>query len=229
MGPRSRFTGKSGEVVEIVLPYVTSVTWLRYGPKIDERMLMKYSKMIAELKYLQPNLSFTKKFMLDVFSVIRDKPLVKDFPFQGTERDDWAEVMQSRLRLMLRHAQQALVKDQCSVWASSIRGHLATIEGKARDEEEVEEEGNEEDEEEEKAGLKLSDYEEVESEGEDGEEEEEETEGAGPTETAQSLARCTAMQSTAPTSSRAKGRSASSSVSKDRHRHTLAHQCCCNY
>jgi hypothetical protein len=129
---RLRFDGEVEGIAAIFAPFVTSVTWLKYVEqatlKLDTKVLMKLSELIAKLKVCHDNLSFTAKFMEAVFrNLMENNEVLKTFDWKGDEQQQWIAVMARRVRAMLRHAQQGLLKKSKAAWCVAISEHIANV------------------------------------------------------------------------------------------------------
>ena len=122
MPPGARFSGSASDVAKLIEPCITKVTWLAYGTSIDSVALLKHSLLIVQLKKLQPNLSFSAKLVRAGFGqLLESSSTLQAFKWQAGEAEDWTLSMTVRLRTMLRHAQQGLVKEHNNEWCKRIR------------------------------------------------------------------------------------------------------------
>ena len=73
------------------------------------------------LMRLQPNFSFTKTALTEVYTTIV-QPNLKSWDFSQVEAKDWPHAMDSRTRVMLRHVSQAAGKKKPPKWVTELLG-----------------------------------------------------------------------------------------------------------
>ena len=110
---RDRFDGDVADFSRILALAVDGVKWLQYSEGIGQPLVksevQKHMGLIVSLKGLQKNLSFSKQQCIDAFTqVLADKPFFQRMT--ETERVDWCETMDKRLRRMLRDVAQLDLK-----------------------------------------------------------------------------------------------------------------------
>ena len=112
----------SDRIAEILTPFVTSKRWLSYGERaaspVQRLMILAHAALIRELyKGLDKNLCITKNKADAAFAIIGQNKKVT-FALTDDQVKTWARAMSRRLRTMLRHFSQALVKT--NQWAISL-------------------------------------------------------------------------------------------------------------
>jgi len=115
---------------------LASPAWLKYGETdwapTDRAAIETHFELIQSLEMLTPNLSIKQKDVLEIFTSISQSA---DVPWTSSlkeeEKADWNQTMTRRLRLMLRHAQQAKIKR--TAWY--VAAKLANEDKDAKDEE----------------------------------------------------------------------------------------------
>eukprot|EP00972_Heterocapsa_arctica_P046468 6857860-Heterocapsa_arctica.AAC.1 len=58
-------------------------------------------------------------------NLMDNNEVVKTFDWKGDEQKEWIAVMARRVRAMLRHAQQGLLKSSNADWCVAISEHIA--------------------------------------------------------------------------------------------------------
>jgi hypothetical protein len=150
---RTRAGVSADELSTLLAPYCTGRRRLHYGEKpkdpAQRLMIITHKNLINELKdKLGDNLNLVKCITDEAFlSIVADKGDSWRLPVE--EHKDWAQAMSNRLRLMLRHTSQALIKR--TKWAVEAFGGKREDEGEDGEEEEAEGEEEEEEEEDEEA------------------------------------------------------------------------------
>ena len=125
MAARGRYSGTCSAVVAVLKPHVVSPVWLKYGSIVDPTALSRHAKLIAELRSLQGNLSFTSLLIRKAFErMMEEVPALNTFERKEGEQTQWVTSMEERLRTMLRHAQQGLLKECSAAWCNDIRRHI---------------------------------------------------------------------------------------------------------
>ena len=127
MAPRRpRFGGSVNDIVEAIIDFATSPTFLPYPdmpsdkkkgphPKVHQTLIKKQRGMLIKLKFSKGNLSFTPQQVSTALAEIARR---KEWRWRDGEEEDWIKTTGGRLRLMLRHVSQALTKQ--NQWALDL-------------------------------------------------------------------------------------------------------------
>lgn len=126
--PKRRFRWKGcddgvSRLVHIIGKHCTSRSWLKYdevakGSKIDKRALQTHSELIKAMRAEQENLSWSQVDLYKIFKKIYEGQNV--FVLEADETEDWCQTMAKRMRVMLRHASQALSKEKAPKWIQAL-------------------------------------------------------------------------------------------------------------
>ena len=118
--PRAETT--STELAQVLKPFAKGKRWLSYGEQMDSSpvqrlVVLSHAEMIRTIEAKFKHFSFVPAVVEDAFKQILDGQ--KDaFGLDDKHRADWCKTMSMRLRTMLRHVAQALVKE--SKWAQNM-------------------------------------------------------------------------------------------------------------
>lgn len=111
---RARFEGEHDALMGVLSKYATSPWWLKYpeDPEcpIAKETIVSHALLLQDLAELAPNLSFTKTQIKAAFKAILESELATAWPLNGDEKKDWMSKMDKRLRCLLRHTAQAILK-----------------------------------------------------------------------------------------------------------------------
>jgi len=112
---RPRAEASPQELVEVLLPFVNGKRWLCYGEAMDKSPLQRlivisHSKLLKAIMDAFGNLSLPPNCAEQAFTLIIDEKF-KQWNLGEQYKADWAETMSKRLRTLLRHVSQALVKE----------------------------------------------------------------------------------------------------------------------
>jgi hypothetical protein len=122
---RQRYDGAASGLAEVLLPFVLSPAWLKYGvaPKdpIKSTVLVAHGEMIRAVTKLCPNLAFKKQTILDALGHVAKVKAFKELE-QQDELNDWLETMLARLRLVYRHISHSRCKKPPPAWLQLIDG-----------------------------------------------------------------------------------------------------------
>ena len=139
MPTRSRFHGDVIPVVDGLLPYLLTPRCLQYAERHDTPMqrasILKCRNIIRVLRTHQPNLSYNQKTMELILTLLAEK--TQSFSFRDEdEMKDWVACMSKRIRVALRHVQQAILKNPRSAWIREMfadAGHDAESGGQEQE------------------------------------------------------------------------------------------------
>eukprot|EP00969_Alexandrium_andersonii_P084883 3744064-Alexandrium_andersonii.AAC.1 len=131
---RPRYSGPSTDVANLIAPYVTSVTWMKYEcdpdptskrlPPLQMKELMRHTDMLRQFYKIQKNLSFTQTTMHAALCEVlaRAPPALQ--PLKHNECPDWADTMARRIRHLCTHAQKGLQRANTASWAKELKAAI---------------------------------------------------------------------------------------------------------
>lgn len=119
--PRAGATPES--LASTLRPFITRKTWLSYGEKpssqVNRLMISAHQRLILAIKSDYDNLSLTKSVADSAFGLLAHE-LGPSIKLEEDHYQDWATTMSARLRCMLRHVNQGVVKK--NQWAVNLLG-----------------------------------------------------------------------------------------------------------
>jgi hypothetical protein len=141
MPPRARWEGSTAHFVQLLLPFVVSVSWLRYGEKpkdpVQPDVLKAHRHLVQVLTALCPTLAFKKQTVDDAFNVIAR---IQNFPELSNPDlvEDWSGTMTARLRLLCRHVAHTRARREKPQWlrfidGPGLRSDMAAVTGAEHD------------------------------------------------------------------------------------------------
>ena len=153
---RKRADASPDDVASALRPFVHCKRWLSYteqlAGKVDKVAIKSKAPLLQKLMdTLDGNLSITQNDAKAAFGIIASEKMV-DWKLDEKMCKEWASSMSKRLRAMLRHTSQALLKP--NAWALELFGDQSA-ENVARNQEEQEEEEEEKEESQDDAGDSL--------------------------------------------------------------------------
>lgn len=146
MAKRARAKCSAEELAGALAPFVTGRRWLSYSEnpnsKVNRMVIVQHKDLINRIKETFGTLSLTAHVTEQAFVQISDD--VGDrIALKNEHKKDWARVMARRLRTMLRHTSQSIVK-KCS-WTTGLRVKDETTQENTDEKEDREEEKADED------------------------------------------------------------------------------------
>ena len=114
-GKRPRHDGPASELLPILRHHITTAGCVQYGEDfrvdpMDKEALKTHAALLRALREKQPNLSFAQVPLQKQLGILAAE---RAWPDQST----FAVVVAKRVRLMCRHAHQALAKRSVPKWA----------------------------------------------------------------------------------------------------------------
>lgn len=119
-GQRARFGGTAEDLAKALGPFATNIRFLAYHEgdlataKVDTERILKHSDLLASVRKLQPNLSFTKSLVLQAFQIVWANAT---FEADEEHKESWTTCMCARFRNLCRVTQQACEKKRPPKWA----------------------------------------------------------------------------------------------------------------
>ena len=109
---RARYSGSVENLIETLRPHIHGPRWITYAEDVDAKLnkaaVVSKRGLLCSLRRLQGNLSFTQASMESALAeILKTTEWVKPEEAQG-----WCEKNAKRLRVMLRHVSQALLKSK---------------------------------------------------------------------------------------------------------------------
>ena len=141
------FAGTSLDIINVISDLITVPNFIQYSDetrsKLDKNRIFEHAELIRRLRALHPNMAFAKlKLESALKSHANDKGWWKD---DLQTKDEWAEVCGKRVRVMLRHFRQSMIKarGRSTHWITLILERKEKSEPKPPPEDEEEDEDGE--------------------------------------------------------------------------------------
>ena len=139
---RPRYLGSDEKLLTTLRPFVTSVSFFKYGEnhrsKVQAEVLVAHAPLFRELTKLSANLAFKKASLQAVFLKLANE---NQFPALSTQTliEDWLTTMDKRVRIACRHVAKARIQDRPPRWLQHIDGdRMAALADSGREEQSLE-------------------------------------------------------------------------------------------
>ena len=134
---RPRYPGSDEELLTALRPFVTSVSFFKYGEnnrsKVQSEVLVAHAPLFRELTKLSANLAFKKVSLQAVLLKLANE---NQFPALSTQAlvEDWFTTMDARVRIACRHVAKARIQACPPRWLQHIDGDsVAALADSGRD------------------------------------------------------------------------------------------------
>ena len=134
---RPRYPGYDEELLTTLRPFVTSVSFFKYGEnhrsKVQSEVLVAHAPLFRELTKLSANLAFKKVSLQAVLLKLANE---NQFPALSTQAlvEDWFTTMDARVRIACRHVAKARIQQCPPRWLRHIDGDgVAALADSGRD------------------------------------------------------------------------------------------------
>ena len=134
---RPRYLGSDEKLLTTLRPFVTSVSFFKYGEnhrsKVQAEVLVAHAPLFRELTKLSANLAFKKASLQAAFLKLANE---NQFPALSTQAlvEDWFTTMDARVRIACRHVAKARIQACPPRWLQHIDGDsVAALADSGRD------------------------------------------------------------------------------------------------
>ena len=122
---RSRYEGSEDRLVTVLKPFVTRVTFFKYGEtlgcQVKPEVLVAHAPLFRELTQVCANLAFKKGCLGAACLKIAHESKFEELSTEGRVTD-WVQTMDVRLRIACRHVAKARIQKVPPRWLQHIDG-----------------------------------------------------------------------------------------------------------